>query len=159
MVLNAHRTPGTDDSVPTAAQVLRMGTSGGAQTTAFRGDIGTLEVGQGADLVLMDWDKIAYPFLDPDYPVLDAVLQRGKTDGVDMVMCAGEVIYEDSTFTRVDRAEALEKLRQDLTRALTDEEVERRGLSKALLPHVEKFYDEYFDASLHRPFYRQSAMV
>ena len=160
MVLNAHRVPGMDpDTVPTAAQVLRMGTSGGAQTTAFRGQIGTLEVGQGADMVLMDWDKVAYPFLDPDYPVLDAVIQRAKTDGVDLVMCAGEVIYEDSTFTRVDRAEALEKLRQDLTRALTDEEVERRGLSKALLPHVEKFYDEYFDADAHKPFYRQSAMV
>ncbi len=159
MVLNAHRVPGTDDSVPTAAQVLRMGTCGGAKTTAFRDRIGTLEVGQGADMVLMDWDKIAYPYLDPDYPVLDAVIQRAKTDGVDLVMCAGEVIYEEGTFSRVDRAEALEKLRQDLTRALTDEEVERRGLSKALLPHVEKFYDDYFDADLHQPFYRQSAMV
>ncbi|WP_420394037.1 amidohydrolase family protein [Acuticoccus sp.] len=43
MVLNAHRTPGTDDGVPTMAQVLRMATSGGAATTAFRGRIGTLE--------------------------------------------------------------------------------------------------------------------
>ena len=159
MVLNAHRTPGMDDSVPTAAQVLRMGTSGGAKTTAFRGKIGTLEVGQGADMVLMDWDKVAYPYLDPDYPVLDAVLQRAKTDGVDLVMCAGEVIYEEGKFSRVDRADALEKLRQDLTRALTDEEVERRGLSKALLPHVQKFYEDYFDPDAHQPFYRPSAMV
>lgn len=158
MVLNAHRTPGLDDSVPTAAQVLRMGTAGGAKTTAFRDRIGTLEVGQGADMVLMDWDKVAYPYLDPDYPVLDAVIQRAKTDGVDLVMCAGEVIYEEGKFSRVDRTSALEKLRLDLTRALTDEEVERRGLSKALLPHVEKFYENYFDASGHQPFYRQSAI-
>lgn len=159
MVLNAHRTPGMDDSVPTAAQVLRMGTAGGAKTTAFRGRVGSLEVGQGADMVLIDWDKLAYPYLDPDYPVLDAVIQRSKSDGVDLVMCAGEVIYEAGTFTRVDRTDALEKLRQDLTRALTDEEVERRGLAKELLPHVEKFYEDYFDASAHQPFYRQSAMV
>ncbi|MEM9428470.1 MAG: amidohydrolase family protein [Pseudomonadota bacterium] len=159
MVLNAHRTPGLEDTVPTPAQVLRMGTAGGAKTTAFRGRIGTLEVGKGADMVLIDWDKLAYPYLDPDYPVLDAVLQRAKTDAVDMTMCAGEVIYEAGRFTRVDRADALEKLRRDLTRALTDEEVERRGLSKDLLPHVRKFYDSYFDPAEHQPFYRQSSKI
>ena len=29
-------------------------------------------------LVLIDWDKIAYPYLDPETPILDAVLQRGQ---------------------------------------------------------------------------------
>ena len=158
MVLNAHRTPGVDDSVPTAAQVLRMATAGGAKTTAFRERIGTLEVGKGADMVLMDRDKFSFPYLDPEYPVLDALIQRAKTDGVDLVMCAGEVIFEGGAFARVDRMGALEQLRQDLTRALTDEEVERRGLSKALLPHVEKFYADYFDPNSHTPFYTQSSM-
>ncbi|MEM7527089.1 MAG: amidohydrolase family protein [Pseudomonadota bacterium] len=159
LVLNAHRTPGLDESVPTAAQVLRMATSGGAATTAFRGKVGRIAEGLGADMVLIDWDKLAFPYLDPEYPVLDAVIQRAKTNGVDMVMCAGEVIYEDGTFTRMDHTAALEELRRDLSRALTEEEVERRGLSKALLPHVQKFYDGYFDPEAHQPFYRPSSMV
>ncbi|MEO0821475.1 MAG: amidohydrolase family protein [Pseudomonadota bacterium] len=159
LVLNAHRVPGMDDSVPTMAQVLRMATAGGAATTAFRGRIGTLEEGQGADLVLIDWEKLAYPYLDPAVPVLDAVIHRAKAEGVTMVMCAGEVIYEAGRFTRVDRAAALEALRRDLTRALTEEEVERRGLAKALLPHVEKFYEGYFDPGAHRPFYSPSSVV
>ncbi|HVY13727.1 MAG TPA: amidohydrolase family protein, partial [Rhodopila sp.] len=46
MVLRAHRVPGMDDSVPTAAQVFRMATSGGAKTTAFGDTIGSLEVGK-----------------------------------------------------------------------------------------------------------------
>ena len=158
MVLNTHRTPGVDDSVPTSSQVLRMATSGGAATTAFRGTIGKLEVGMSADLVMIDWDKIQYPYLDPHYPLLDAVIQRGKTDGVDLVMCDGEVIYQEGKFTRLDREAALEQLRMDLTRALTDEEVERRGLSKKLLPHVQKFYDNYFDPEALTPFYRQSSI-
>lgn len=158
MVLNAHRTPGVDDSVPTSSQVLRMATSGGAATTTFRNSIGKLEPGMAADLVMIDWDKIKYPYLDPDYPLLDAVIQRGKTDGVDLVMCGGEVIYQEGSFTRLDREAALEQLRMDLTRALTDEEVERRGLSKKLLPHVQKFYDDYFDPDALHPFYRQSSI-
>ena len=48
MVLRAHRVPGMADSVvPTAAQVLRMATVGGAATTPFGDRIGTLARGQG----------------------------------------------------------------------------------------------------------------
>lgn len=159
LVLRAHRVPGADDSVPTMAQVLRMATSGGAATTAFRGHIGTLTEGAGADMVLIDFDTLAYPYLDPEMPVLDAVIQRAKTEAVTMTMCAGEVIYENGTFTKVDRDAALEELRQDLTRALTDEEVARRGLSKRLMPHVEKFYDNYFDPAAHEAFYTQASRL
>lgn len=157
MVLNAHRTPGTDDSVPTVEQVLRMATAGGAATTAFRGEVGTLTEGQGADLVLIDWDKLADPYLDPEIPVLGAAVHRAKTDRVDLTMYAGEVIYEGGRVTKADRDAALRTLREDLSRALTAEEVTRRGLSKHLLPHVTAFYDRYFDASAHEPFYRQGS--
>jgi hypothetical protein len=40
--------------------------------------IGTLAVGKAADLVLIDWDKLAYPNLDPETPVLDAVLRQDR---------------------------------------------------------------------------------
>jgi 5-methylthioadenosine/S-adenosylhomocysteine deaminase len=92
MVLRAHPVPGMADAdVPSPGQLLRMATSGGAATTPYGSHIGTLAVGKAADLVLIDWDKLAYPYLDPETPVLDAVLQRAKTDGVDLVMVAGEV--------------------------------------------------------------------
>ena len=159
MVLNTHRTPGMAEGVPTTAQVLRMATSGGAKTTAFGDRIGTLEVGKAADMVLIDWEKIAYPYLDREIPVLDAVMQRGKTDGVDMVMCAGDVIYLHGEFMKVDQRAALSKLHDDLTRALTNEEVERRGLSKKLLPHVMKFYEDYMDTAAHTPFYKPSSSI
>jgi 5-methylthioadenosine/S-adenosylhomocysteine deaminase len=48
-------------------------------------------------------------------------------------------------------------LHEDLQRALSDDEVERRRLSKSLLPHVRAFYANYFDPGQHAPFYRQSA--
>jgi 5-methylthioadenosine/S-adenosylhomocysteine deaminase len=159
LVLRAHRVPGMDDDVPTAAQVLRMATSGGAKTTAFADTIGTLEVGRAADMVLVDWEQISYPYLDAEMPLLDSVLQRAKTSGVRTVMCDGEVIYADGRFTKIDRDGALKALHADLQRALSDDEVERRRLSKALLPHVKDFYAGYFDADKHTPFYRPSSRV
>jgi 5-methylthioadenosine/S-adenosylhomocysteine deaminase len=159
MVLRAHRVPGMDDSVPTAAQVFRMATSGGARTTPFGETIGSIAVGKAADLVAIDWRQISYPYLDSDFPLLDAVLLRAKTKGVQRVICDGEVIYEEGRFRRVDQAASLRALHEDLQRALTDDEVERRGLSKALLPHVRAFYANYFDPADHQPFYRPSSKV
>lgn len=159
MVLRAHRTPGADDGVPTAAQVFRMATSGGARTTAFGDTIGAIAVGKAADMVAIDWRQISYPYLDHEFPLLDAVLLRAKTQGVRRVICDGAVIYEDGRFTCVDQAAALQALHEDLQRALTDDEVERRGLSKSLLPYVKKFYENYFDPAAHQPFYRPSSRV
>jgi cytosine/adenosine deaminase-related metal-dependent hydrolase len=160
MVLRAHRIPGmVDDDVPTIAQVFRMATEGGAKTTAFGARIGVLAPGKAADMVLIDWRQVAYPYLDPETPVLDAVLQRGKAGGVRTVVCDGEVIYADGKFTKVDRDAALSALHQDLQRALADDEVERRSLSKALLPHVRAFYANYIDPTRHEPFYRPSSRV
>ena len=48
---------------------------------------------------------------------------------------------------------------EDLQRALADDEVERRKLSKALLPHVKAFYADYFDPAEHAPFYRPSSRI
>jgi 5-methylthioadenosine/S-adenosylhomocysteine deaminase len=148
-----------DEDVPSTGQVLRMATAGGAATTPYGGHIGTLAVGKAADLVLIDWDKLAYPYLDPETPVLDAVLQRAKSDGIDLVMVAGEVVYEGGRFTRVDRDAALRELHASLQHALSDDETERRQLSKALLPHVRRFYAGYFDPDTHAPYYRPSSRV
>ena len=157
MVLRAHREPGMDDRVPTMAQVFRMASENGAMTTPYGAQIGTLEVGKAADAVLIDWQQIAYPYLDAETPVLDAVIQRAKVAGVRAVLVAGEVIYQDGRFTRVDRDAALCQLSDMLQRDLTAEELERRRLAKAILPHVRAFYDGYWDAAAHQPFYRQSS--
>jgi 5-methylthioadenosine/S-adenosylhomocysteine deaminase len=160
LVLRAHRVPGmVDDDVPSMSQVLRMATVGGAKTTPYGAGIGTLEVGKSADLVLLDWKQISYPYLDEETPLLDAVIQRAKAEGVKLTMCDGEVIYQGGKFTKVDRDASLKALHDDLSKALANDEVERRKLSKALLPHVRKFYANYIDPAKHEPFYRPSSRV
>ena len=78
-----------------------MATIGGARTTPFGEHIGVLEAGRAADLSLIDWRQVSYPYLDPETPVLDAVIQRAKTEAVKLVMCNGELIYQNGAFTRL----------------------------------------------------------
>ena len=157
LVLRAHRTPGMDEAdVPTVPQVFRMATAGGAQTTDFAGIIGEIAPGQAADLVLLDWDHIAGPYIDAETSLADAVTQRGKRGGVRTVLCDGEVIYDEGRITKVDQGAALVALHDELQRALSHDEMERRALSRALLPHVRAFYQGYIDPARHHPFYRMS---
>jgi cytosine/adenosine deaminase-related metal-dependent hydrolase len=159
MALRAHREPGMDDRVPGMAQVLRMATEHGARTTPFGSRIGTLAVGKAADMVLIDWAQVAWPYLDAETPVLDAVIQRAKVAGVRAVLVAGEVLYQDGRFTRVDREAVLRELAAMAERPFSAEESERRWLAKAILPHVKAFYDDWWQDAAHEPFYRPSSMV
>jgi hypothetical protein len=91
-------------------------------------------------------------------------VQHGSPDmptrahrGVDLVIVAGELVYQGGRFTRVDRDAAPRELHQSLQGPLAEGEVERRRLSKALLPHVRRFDDRYFDPKTHLPYYRASS--
>ncbi len=155
LVLRAHRVPGmVEADVPTTAQVFRMATEGGAMTTPYGSRIGTLEVGRAADLVLIDWKQVSWPYLDEMTSVIDAVVQRAKTEGVRLTMCAGEVIYEDGVFTRVDRDEILARLHESFQKPLTEAELGRRKLSADVLPYIREFYADYVDFEKHEPFYK-----
>ena len=143
LVKNIHREPGHDRRVPTASEVLDMATRHGAYTTGFGERIGVLEPGRGADLVLMHLRNIARPYLDDDVPIVDALIHRGRSVDVDTVIIAGEVVMKDRQFTRVDKDAVLQEIEASLGKKLSEEERERRTLSRELFPSVRRFYDDW----------------
>jgi len=158
MVLRQHRVPGLDpDEVPTPAQVFRMATEDGAMTTPFGATIGAIAPGRSADLVLIDWRQVARPYLDPDTGVLEAIVQRAKTTGVDTVMVAGEVVYRDRTFTRIDKEAVLAELSERLSRPRSPAEERRREMARRVFPHVRAFYEDYVREGRYEPYYRPSS--
>jgi hypothetical protein len=134
-----------------------MATEYGAQTTGFAGLIGTLEPGQAADLVLMPWRHLAYPYLDPAASVIDAVVHRGKVSGVETVLVAGAPVLRDGQIVRVAKAAVLEELASALRQPLSLEETQRRRLARDVFPHVQRFYDGWLDEQARQPFYRMSS--
>jgi len=157
LVLRLHRVPGMEDVVPTAGQVFQMATENGALTTGFADSVGTLEPGKAADVVLVNWHQIAYPYLDETVPVVDAVVHRTKTSGVETVLVAGEPVLRNGQFTRVNKAEMLQALADTLRVPLQAAEQSRRELSPAVFPYVRRFYEGWLDESARDPFYRPSS--
>jgi cytosine/adenosine deaminase-related metal-dependent hydrolase len=156
LALRLHREPGIDAPHPTPAQVLRMASERGAATTPFGARIGRLSPGVEADLVVLDWDAVTYPYQNPDIPRLDVLVQRAKASAVRTVVVAGDVVYEDGRFTRIDRAAVLEEIARRYACPLTPEETARHQLSRELFPHVRAFYEGYLEGVGTEPFYRAS---
>ncbi len=157
LTLKLHRIPGIDESVPTTTQVFQMATEYGAKTTGFAREIGTLEVGKAADLVMMNWHHIAYPYLDRGVPLIDAILHRSRTSGVETVMVNGAVILNHGKFTNVDKAAVLQELAASLKVPLTANEQHRRGLAQQLVPHIKHYYEGWLNSHQPQPFYCQNS--
>ena len=156
MVLRAHREPGIDAPHPTPSAVMRMATEHGAATTPFAGQVGQLMPGMYADLLLIDWNAVTYPYQSSDVGVVDVLVQRAKAGAVHSVMVGGDWIYKERRFTRVDREAVLADMAERYAQPLSSEENDRRVLARRVLPHVQQFYDGYLNDLGDDPHYRSS---
>jgi len=143
LALRVHREPGIDAPHPSAVDVFRMATEHGAVTTPFGASIGRLSPGSSADLAILDRRTITWPYQDEDTPLLDVIVGRARTSAVETVMVAGEVIYREGRFTRIDRDAILADIAEAFARPLTEAEEARRRLAEAVFPHVKAFYDRW----------------
>lgn len=143
LVSKIHRVPGHEGASPTSAQLIEMATFNGARATLFSDRVGTLAVGQRADMVLIDFNRLADPYLDPAMPVLDVLLQRAKATHVDTVLIDGEVVLHQGRFTRFNKEDLLKELGQRLAQPLQPHELERKELARALHPYVRDFYRDW----------------
>mgnify|MGYP000548098239 CR=1 FL=1 len=98
-----------DGHALSAGDVLAMGTREGAQALGWQDEIGSLEAGKEADLVVLDID---HPLgLTPERVLSDLVFAAGPQH-VHAVMVHVEMIFEAGRFTRVDEAQIKAGLRE-----------------------------------------------
>jgi 5-methylthioadenosine/S-adenosylhomocysteine deaminase len=143
LALTLHRGPGHDTPSPTAAQILRMATEHGAATTPFAGRIGRLAPGLLADIVLLDWDSVTWPYQDPGMPLVDVLVRRAKAGAVETVLIGGRLVYHEGSFPRVDRQSVLEDIRRNLGRPDSPAEAAQRRLASSLSGPVRDFYKDW----------------
>ncbi len=143
LVHKLHREPGVDSPAPTSHQVLQMATANGARATFFADEVGTLEKGKRADLVMVNLDHVKEPYLDADTNIVDALLYRGRGLDVDTVIVDGEILMRGRRVVSVNKKEVWRALKAYLSRDLSPVELEQIEVAQQLLPHVQKFYRQW----------------
>jgi 5-methylthioadenosine/S-adenosylhomocysteine deaminase len=94
---------------PTANDVLRVATLGGAYAVGMTGELGSIEAGKRADLTLLDRDGIAFvPFHRP----INQLVFANAGGSVDMVLVDGRIVVEDGRVTSISRDDVLQSFHE-----------------------------------------------
>lgn len=92
-----------------ARDVVWMATEGGARTLGWEREMGTIEVGKRANLILVNQDSVhTIPSADP----ATNIVYSNVASDVLMTIVDGRILYEDGELTTIDE----EKLRADVRR-------------------------------------------
>lgn len=157
LALRLHRLPGIPVNAPTPHEVLRMATVNGARVTGFT-DVGSLEVGKRADLVLIDLERPSSPYLSPKVGIVDLILARVRRSDVHTVMINGELVYQEGRFLRLDQDTIIRELQINAGRDQEAPLAEREKIAQELLPYVQ---DSLMDWNVSEaiPFYKMNSRV
>jgi 5-methylthioadenosine/S-adenosylhomocysteine deaminase len=89
---------------PTFYDLLEMATRGGAETLGIDGEVGSLEPGKKADLILVD---MLNPYLTPTKDPLTSIVLYATPADVDTVIVDGQILKRDKALTTIDLKQAL----------------------------------------------------
>lgn len=92
-----------------ARKVLWMATRAGARTLGLEHEIGSIEPGKRADLIVVDRDR---PTLAPGPDPFSTLVYAARGSDVRTTIVDGEVLVDDFTPLRVDRAEVAAEARR-----------------------------------------------
>lgn len=102
-----------DATAVSARQALEMATIGGARCLGLESEIGSLEVGKKADIVLMNFDA---PHLTPRHNVVSHLVYAAKASDVDTVLVDGKVLLQNGAFRHLDVARVCREAQNSATR-------------------------------------------
>ncbi len=109
-----------DPTALSTEEVLSMATIEGAKALSWDSEIGSIEAGKKADLVIADINK---PHLTPMYRETSHIVYSMKSSDIETVLINGELVMENREIKTVDVEKTMklvERTKQNLLERLTD---------------------------------------
>jgi cytosine/adenosine deaminase-related metal-dependent hydrolase len=102
-----------------ATEVLAMATIGGARALGLGDQIGSVEPGKAADLLLLDLQTVGHPLRqDSMEDLASAIVHSGSAANVHSVMVDGQWLYRGREFLRLDPAAIVHAGKTELAQLL-----------------------------------------
>lgn len=127
----------TDEWI-SADEAFRMSTYGGARSTHLEGDIGSIEVGKKADVILLDRDAWGFiPLNDPIRQLAYSV----TSEAVTVSIVDGRIVMRDRKLTLVDEQALKDDVREAAERFRRDHWPAMQAGAARVSPHVRRMYE------------------
>lgn len=108
-----HKATTGDPTAVSAQQALLMATRDGARCLSLEKEIGSLQTGKKADVILVDFDA---PHLTPCFNVVSHLVYAAGASDVHSVIVDGEVLMHERRFTQLDTGQIMAKARESSKR-------------------------------------------
>lgn len=105
-----------DPTVIRAEDVLRMATIGGAKLLGMDNEIGSIEIGKKADVIIINLEK---PHLYPKTNIISHLVYSVKASDVDTTIVDGKVLMEKRKVLTMNEASTLKKAQKAYENILT----------------------------------------
>ena len=138
-----HRIPGLDNRHVTPGELLHMATLGGAKALTLEDHIGSLESGKRADIVMLNWDRVAYPYLDSELDPLEVLVTRARGRDVRTVLIDGRVVYNNGEYPMLNVPAITMQIQEHLQGGPPPEALARRRAAEALDSHIRAYYRDW----------------
>lgn len=100
----------------TAEQVYTMATLGGAKTLGLEKEIGSIEAGKKADIILMDLNKI---HCQPAENIYAQIVYAAKSTDVKTVIIDGKIVMADRKLKTLDETAILKESKKQISKILS----------------------------------------
>jgi 5-methylthioadenosine/S-adenosylhomocysteine deaminase len=104
-----HKVHRLDPTVMPAETVLEMATQGGARVLGMEAEIGSLEVGKKADVIVVDLNR---PHLQPVYNVVSHLVYAATGADVRDVIIDGKIVMQNRQLLTLNEEEILAEARK-----------------------------------------------
>jgi 5-methylthioadenosine/S-adenosylhomocysteine deaminase len=108
-------------SVRKAYDFLEMATIKAAQSVGLGAQVGSLEVGKRADVILVDFDQAHISPMNRHYDLVTNLVYNAHGSDVTTVLVDGRVVIESGEIRTVDEGQALEEANKRAEVVLTKE--------------------------------------
>ena len=129
-------------AAPSTTDLLRMLTTNGAKAAQTAPDVGRIAPGARADLVALSLERTRQPYLDPDMPLIDALLARARGDDVKLTIVDGRILYCDGALTGLDKPAIAAEAADAARAARGPRDPSDIARMRALRRHIERHYRE-----------------
>jgi cytosine/adenosine deaminase-related metal-dependent hydrolase len=135
-----HRTPQLNEPAPSLTDVFQMATVGGAKLL-MQPKLGKIAPGYKADLVLVNCDRLTWPWIAPEANPLHVVMMRARAVDVDTVLVNGKVVLQNGQPTGFDLPAVGQEIAAQLNAA--PDRAAYFALAKELRPHLARWYGNW----------------
>ncbi|HDK36513.1 MAG TPA: N-ethylammeline chlorohydrolase, partial [Bacteroidetes bacterium] len=98
-----------------AGEIVRMATVGGARALGLAHEIGTLEIGKKADLILINLNRVhTFPMQD----IYTQLVYAARATDVQTVIIDGEIVMENRELISLNHEEILARAQEELKNIL-----------------------------------------